>query len=333
MSPTRRSEFWSIIFLQLSLALPLMGQESTVYATVISTKLFIVGAANPQTGLFYQRPAEDTVWHRTGAKNIRANCVAAFPHAKGRVVYVASGNGLHKTTDGGQSWKITTGWEITEVLWVSVDSQNESNVYIGTAYGICKSTDGCATWRQTYSGFTSSVIVDHSNSSVLYCSTEDGVFKSSNAGETWSRLGLSVKRIRIIVQNPKSPEILFVGTENNGIYTSLNGGRTWTKVEAGIDHNTFYTITFDPNTPDVMYAGGYVTGVYKSIDGGKRWMRTSKGFSVESIHSIAVDPVNSKRVFAGTIGDGVYKSDDGGNSWRNVGLKSSQVWTVSIQPY
>jgi photosystem II stability/assembly factor-like uncharacterized protein len=329
----KRTALHTIILLQFGVTLPLMGQESTVYATVISTKLFIVGAANPQTGLFYQRPSEDTVWHRTGAKNIRANCVAAFPPAKGRVVYVASGNGLHKTTDGGQSWKITTGWEITEALWVSVDPHNESNVYIGTAYGVFKTTDGCTTWRQTHSGFTSSVIVDHSNSSVLYASTEDGVFKSLNAGETWSRLGISVKRIRIVVQNPMNPVILFVGTEDNGMYTTLNGGKTWDKVEAGIDHNTFYTITFDPNNPDAMYAGGYITGVYKSIDGGKRWTRTCKGFSVESIHAIAVDPVNGNRVYAATIGDGVYRSDDGGISWRSVGLRSSQVWSISIQPY
>ena len=39
----------------------LFGQESTVYLSVLSTKLFVVGAANPQTGLFYKK-VSDTVY-------------------------------------------------------------------------------------------------------------------------------------------------------------------------------------------------------------------------------------------------------------------------------
>lgn len=307
------------------------SKESTVFATVISTKLFIVGAANPQTGLFYQNPDEDTVWHHTGAPNIRANGMAYDPENE-KTFYIASGNGLHKTTDGGRSWKITTGWEITEILWVSVDPGNTSTVYIGTAYGIYKSIDGCSTWKQTFTIFTSSVIVDHSNSSTLYCSTENGVFKSVDAGESWSRTGLSIKRTRTIAQHPKRPEMLFVGTEDNGIFASRDAGKTWTKIEAGIDHSTFYTIVFDPNNPENMYAGGYVTGVYKSVDGGKIWKRKCKNFAVESVHSIAVDPKSGTRVYAATIGDGIYRSDDGGETWRNAGMRGSQAWILSIRP-
>lgn len=329
---TTKFGLWTLLIL-LCCSMSALAQESTVYATVISTKLFIVGAANPQTGLFFQRPAEDTVWHHRGAKNIRANSMTAFAPAGGRVLYIASGNGLHKSTDGGQSWKIMTGWEITELLSVCVDPRNASNVYIGTAYGVYKSGDEGKTWKQTFSGFVSSVIGDRSNSSVLYCSTEKGVFKSVNAGETWSRTGLSIKRTRCIAQHPAKSEVLFVGTEDHGIYTSTDAGATWTKVESGIDHATFYSIAFDPNNPENVYAGGYVTGVYKSVNGGKNWKRVCKGLTVESIHSVAVDPTESRRVYAATIGDGVYRSDDAGDSWRQVGFKGSQVWTIQIQPY
>ena len=37
------------------------AQESTVYATVVSTKLFVVGAANPRTGLHFQTTGGDTL--------------------------------------------------------------------------------------------------------------------------------------------------------------------------------------------------------------------------------------------------------------------------------
>src|SRR5512136_2180739 len=91
------------------------SQQPTVYASVVTTKLFVVGAANPETGLFYQKPLDDTTWHHTGPNNIRAFGVQTDVAPRGQVMYIASGNGLHKTTNGGKHWRITTGWEITEV--------------------------------------------------------------------------------------------------------------------------------------------------------------------------------------------------------------------------
>jgi len=319
----------SIVLLLCCVSLA-VAQEPTVYATVISTKLFIVGAPNPQTGLFYQKPSEDTVWHHTGATNIRANGVA-FDRSSGKKIYIASGNGLHKTTDGGESWKIMTGWEITEVLGVTVDPRNGSNIFISSAYGIYGSTDEGTTWKHVYRGFVSSVRVDHSNSSHLYSSTEDGVIESTDGGNTWKETSLSVKRIRNMRQHPTNANIIFAATENNGIYRSDNAGRTWLKVEAGVDHATFYTIAFDPSNPNLVYAGGFATGIYRSTDGGRSWKRSFQGLLVDHIHSIVVDPTKSGRVYAATIGDGVYRSDDGGITWRNVGLKGSQVWRVAIQ--
>lgn len=311
----------------------LFGQtdEPTVYVSVFSTKLFVVGAANPQTGMFYQKPSEDTAWHHTGAKNIRANALAVFPGVNGRIRYTASGNGLHRTRDGGQGWKITTGWRITELWAVALDRTDSMNVYIGTAYGIYKSTDMGDTWKQVLTGFVSCIIVDRFDPSILYAATEIGLYKSTDRGETWKRTGLSIDRTRTVTQHPKDPLTLLAGTENHGIYASSDGGKTWEKREAGIDHATFYTIAYDPRDPSIVYAGGYATGVYRSTDGGISWKRTCQGFEVEHIHSLAVDPVNPSRVYAGTMGAGVYRSDDKGKTWRAVGLPGAQVGRIVIE--
>ncbi|MBI4418539.1 MAG: hypothetical protein HY563_07160 [Ignavibacteriales bacterium] len=321
-----------LLMLGFSLTAPAQVSEPTVYASVFSTKLFVVGAANPQTGMFYHRPSEDTVWRHTGAKNIRANALAVFPGSDGRIRYTASGNGLHKTTDGGNNWKITTGWRITEIWAVSLDPVDPSAVYIGTAYGIYKSTDQGDTWKQVFTGFVSCIIVDRTNPSVLYAATELGVYKSTDRGETWQRTGLSIDRTRTVTQHPKDPQTLLVGTEKHGIYATSNGGRTWTKREAGIDHETFYTIAFDPSDPSIVYAGGYATGVYRSKDGGYSWRRTCVGFAVEHIHSIAVDPTDTRRVYAGTMGAGMYRSEDRGENWRFIGLPGAQVGRIVIEP-
>jgi len=332
----------SYLFLPLIVAFGLvsteaLAQHSTVYASVVSTKLFVVGAANPATGLFYQRSSDDTTWEHTGADNIRAFGVALHAPSRGQTICVASGNGVHRTTDGGRSWKIATGWQITEVMWVTIDPKNPSIIFCATPYGVFGTTDGGSRWEEKNSGlrakFTSSIIIDHSDSNILYCSTEDGVYRSEDGANTWKRTGLSVGGVRIVVQHPRDGNILFAGTDDYGIYRTRNGGKWWEKCEAGLDHSTFYTIVFDPNHPNTMYAGGYVTGVYKSVDGGQSWRRVNEGLTTLNVHSIAVDPIDSNRVYAATMWGGVYRSNDGGSTWQHAGLSGSEVWTIIVQPF
>jgi photosystem II stability/assembly factor-like uncharacterized protein len=313
------------------------AQESTVYAPVVATKLFVVGAANPQTGLRIQQPSDDTTWRQSGPDNIRAFDVAIDPSSGGKVVYMAAGNGLHKTTDGGKHWKIVTSWRITEILGVTLDERNPQTVYLATAYGVVKTDDGGKTWREKNNGrgsnFTSNVIVDHSNSRTVYCSGEDGAYASYDAGDTWQRMNLSVSNVRIIAQHPNDPEMLIAGTEYNGIYVSRNAGLWWGKSEAGVDHTTFYTMAFDPNDDDVIYAGGYLTGVYKSTDRGRSWSRGNEGLTPLTIHALAVDPLDSNRLYAGSYGKGIYRSEDAGAHWRSAGLSTALIWRIHIHPY
>jgi len=317
-------------------AVQLPAQESTVYFSVVATKLFVVGAANPNTGVHLQHPSADTGWTHIGPNNIRAFGVAVHPGTGQQVIYIASGNGLHKSSDGGKTWRITTGWNITEVLGVCPDPRDAQTVYLTCAYGIFRTTDGCSSWKECNTGiastFTTCVLVDNAHPEIVYCASEGGAYKSTNRGESWSRMGLSVAGVRTIAQHPTDPEFLMVGTENNGIYVSTNGGRWWSKCESGIDHPTFYTIAFDPQRPSTIYAAGYVTGVYKSTDSGSTWKRMNNGLDVLTFHSVAVDPRNSARVYAGAYRGGIFRSDDGAASWRRTGVADSQVWTVVIHP-
>src|SRR5512137_990315 len=104
-----------ILLLSVALLLPVRApaQGSTVYATVVATKLFVVGAANPRTGLHFQKASGDTGWRQMGPKTVRAFHTSFFGPAGGRVIYIGAGNGVHKSSDGGATWRVTTGWEIT----------------------------------------------------------------------------------------------------------------------------------------------------------------------------------------------------------------------------
>jgi photosystem II stability/assembly factor-like uncharacterized protein len=308
------------------------GQKPTVFAPVTATHLFVVGAANPQTGVFVQHPGDDTVWSHAGSKTIRAFGIALGPASHGRVMFIAAGNGVHLSRDGGRTWKITTGWRITEVMCVAPDPADTNTVYCSTPYGIFKTIDGCSTWTEMNTGltslFTPSLIVGREGR--LYCVSEDGLFQSSDGARHWERMGLNVSGTRVLAQSPADQSFLIAGTENYGLYVSHDGGKIWARSESGVDHMTFYTVAFDPVNPDIVYAGGYVTGVYKSVDGAKSWKRMNEGLGNLNVHGIAVDPVDHSRVYAATLWGGVYGSVDGGANWKGAGLSGAQVWNIII---
>lgn len=335
MKEFKAGRYWLLALLAAGSA---CAPRSTVYTSVVASGAFVVGNTAQKTGLFIQRTSDGKAWRHTGWDKVRAFGAAVDTAQKGKRCFIAAGNGVHMTTDGGANWRITTDWRMTEILGLALDQSDPDTLYAATPYGIFRSTDGAASWVEKNKGlarlpFTSSIIADGSAPAVVYSATEDGVYRSADAGENWARLPLAVGGIRAIAQNPKDAKMLAAGTEDNGIYISRDGGDTWTKCEAGIDHNTFYAVTFDPADPAVIYAGGYVTGVYRSADGGLTWKRFNDGLANLNIHSIAVDPADHRRIYAATLGGGIYRSDDSGGHWRSAGLDGAQVWSVMVEPF
>jgi len=340
-----------MIFLKLSLLIFLTlfhqpedkGSGRKIYAVVLISGKLVVGAKNPMSGLFISEDGGKT-WSHKGWQNIKANSVAIEPGSGGRVIYLSAGNGVLKSTDAGQTWRIMTDWRITEVLKVVIHPVDKNKIFIATPYGVFMSTDAGWTWKEknngirpeetgtTSSTFISSILIDRKNSQRILIGTENGIYESLNAGETWRELALIGTGIRTIAQSPHNPDVIFAGSEDDGIFRSTDGGKTWEKVNSGLKNLTIYTIAFDPLKPGVIYAGGYKTGVCRSENNGESWTCSEEGLNgFNSIHSIAVHPDDPDFIVAGTIDGGVYVSKDKGKSWKFSGLEGAEVWTVIIE--
>ncbi len=325
--------FRSILFIALILpagAAPLRAQTETVYATVYTNRLFIVGAGNPQTGLF-RRAGKTGNWEHLGAPNIRAFGFDSYGPAHGRILYIAAGNGLHKSADGGRSWKITTDWRVTEVLSVAADRKDSNRVYISTPYGVWRTDDGCRSWKKKSAGlkslFVSCVIIDARDPRRLFCATESGLYTSADRGERWRRTALPADAVRTVAQHPLQPQILAAGTEEQGLCLSSDGGATWRRAGGELAHQAIYAVAFDPEQPRVIACAGFDTGVYRTTDGGASWMRTAEGLGERTVHALALDP-REKLLYAATLGRGVYGATDGDAIWFPLGLDSTKIWTV-----
>ncbi len=329
----------SKIFCMFCLLLPaffndsVSAQSETIYMSVRSTRRTRLHVSdNPLIGLFVSRDAGKTWEHKGWRDQIKVFHSEAGTDG---TIWSACGNGVLRSTDGGATWKITSGWEVTEALKVKVDPSNPDVIYTATAYGIFKSSDHGETWREKNRGlvstFTSDIVVDRRNSARLWAATEGGIYTSAHRGERWALAGLRGKGIRTIVQDPTRPKIFWAGTEDDGVFRSDDRGKTWQSFNHGAPLITVYAIAVDPKNSNTIYLGTHESGVYRSDDGGKSWHQKITGLKNLVVHALTILPSNPKIIFAGTINGGLYRSADGGETWEFNSQEEGQVWGLSVK--
>jgi photosystem II stability/assembly factor-like uncharacterized protein len=273
-----------------------------------------------------------------GGRSIAASGVKGQPKVH---YFGATGGGLWKTTDGGETWAPITDNLITSasVGAVAVSETNPDVVFIGMGESCIRGN----------------------------IMPGDGVYKSTDAGKTWSHVGFrnsdAIAKIRI---HPTNPNIVFVASfgkygvpsEERGLYKTSDGGATWKKV-LGRDNKTgAVDISIDPKNPNVMYAalweayrteyqmssGGPGSGLFKSVDGGETWTEITRapGLPAGMVGRIgvAVSPADGNRVYALIENDngGLFKSDDAGATWtlstnnRNIRQRAFYYTHVTADP-
>ncbi|MBK8316210.1 MAG: hypothetical protein IPL01_20225 [Acidobacteria bacterium] len=242
----------------------------------------------------------------------------------------ATGGGVWKTTDAGQSWvNISDGFfETGSIGAIGVADSDPNVIYVGT---------GSAAIR-------SNVIQGR------------GIYKSTDAGKTWQNFGLrEAGQIGSIRVDPRNAKVAFVavlgqpfGPNNDrGVFRTKDGGNTWQKVLFINNRTGVVSLAMNASNPDEIYAGAWrgerrpwtiisggpaeEGGIYKSTDGGSNWTKLSKGLPQKLIGKVDVDISQSdpKRVYAileapGTEG-GVYRSDDSGASWTQTSREQSLI--------
>lgn len=154
-------------------------QRPAIYAAVYINKGSTSVGLLSSIGLF-RRYEGDTVW-----TNLRPNTITpgvGFTAFGSRhQLYLAGGNGLHRSTDWGTTWKILTGWRTKEVLSVAPDPVDSMRLYISTPFGVYGSTNAGATWVEKMKGFKTwyvrRVILDWTDRRVLYATGEDALYR------------------------------------------------------------------------------------------------------------------------------------------------------------
>ena len=250
----------------------------------------------------------DTVWVGTGEAWTRNS--------------VSIGDGIYKSTDGGNSWT-NMGLPLSErIAKIVVDPHASDTVYAcvpgklwsdSADRGLYKTTDGGQHWQQILKGGNlstgcASIGMDPKDSNVLFASLWD--FRRK--GWTFRSGG----------ESPTSPS-------GSGLFRSADAGKTWTEItdtaNKGFPKKPFgrIAVSIAPSDAKIVYAFVESTdsALFRSDDGGKTWDKRDKSqlmvWRPFYFASLVIDPTNPERLFKPDLRLAV--SNDGGKSFSDVG--------------
>jgi photosystem II stability/assembly factor-like uncharacterized protein len=149
------------------------------------------------------------------------------------VIWVGTDDGnVWLTKDGGRngdkSWtKLNDNIKGNPGLWVS--RVEASHHFPGTAY-------------VTYTGYRNDDF-------------RPFAYKTTDYGQTWAPVvgNLPNKAINVIREDPKNPNLLFVGMEF-GLYVSIDGGKTWNDMQGNMPTQPVYDLQIHPRDGELIVA-------------------------------------------------------------------------------
>jgi photosystem II stability/assembly factor-like uncharacterized protein len=280
----------------------------------------------------------NTIYVGTGEADIRSD--------------LASGNGVYKSSDGGETWHNIGLHDSRQISRIVVDSKDANLVFVaalGHAYGpndergVYKSADGGSTWSRVLNLGPEIGIADlavaSGNPSLLFATAwhtrrppwsvyapidgpGNGIYRSTDGGSSWSKLsGNGLRdgdsgRTAVAVSADGNRVYALIPGKDAGLYRSDDRGTQWSLInsDARLTSRAWYfgNITIDPSNMDVVYMPN--VALYRSNDGGKTVSVLRGAPGGDDYHQIWIDPQDSSRMVLGTD-QGTSVSLNRGETW------------------
>ena len=236
---------------------------------------------------------------------------------------VSIGDGVYKSTDGGENWTNMGLRESERIAKILVNPNQTNTVYV------------CAPGK-------------------LWSDSEErGLYKTTDGGKTWTKIlkGANASTgCSMISMDPQSPDTIYAGMwdfrrkgwtfrsggdgpaafSGSGLFKSTNGGASWTELTdknaSGLPTKPWgrVAVAVAPSKPTTVYAFVEAEipkdGLYRSDDDGKTWKQLDRSQNMIwrpfYFANLIVDPKNENKIYKP---DGsLIASSNGGRSFSNI---------------
>jgi photosystem II stability/assembly factor-like uncharacterized protein len=323
------------------------GRISAVAAAIVGGKtLLYVGAAS---GGVWKSPDGGTTFKPVFDKQpVQSIGAIAIDPSHSQNVWVGTGeawtrnsvsigDGIYKSTDGGETWSNVGLPESERIVRIIVHPRSGQIVYAcvpgklwsdSNDRGLYKTTDGGKTWAHVLKGSNgstgcSSVTMDPRNPETLIAGMWD-----------FRRKGWSFR------SGGDGPE----AASGSGMFRSTDGGKTWASIATskGLPAAPWgrVEVVFAPSDPKIVYAliESKASALFRSADGGATWelRDTSQQMVWRPFYfaRLVIDPTNPDRIFKPDLN--LVVSEDGGKSFaRSSGgthADSHDLWIDPTNP-
>lgn len=173
-------------------------------------------------------------------------------------------------TSGGITLDVTAAENYTTIIAVAPSKLAEGVIWVGTDDGrIHVTKDGGQNWssiedrvrgvpKHTWVPMIFASAHDAGTAYVVFDNHRRGdfasyVYRTENYGQKWTKISdETIKGYALsILEDPKVPELLWMGTEF-GLFLSLNGGDDWTKYTAGVPTASVMDLAFQERENDLV---------------------------------------------------------------------------------
>lgn len=242
---------------------------------------------------------------------------------------ICGGVDLHRTKNGGKTWKKITHWDRNRGDAAYAHSDHHAlvmpagvpgRIYDANDGGVDLSEDGGSSWTNRSRGLAVTMFYDmdvaqtdacvfgggaQDNGTVITTKgDEDSFFQLLDGDGGWN------------IFDPEDAGHVYASAYN--LYIVRWHGRRREDVSppaSAAEQNSVWMcfIAMDPSDSNRVFTGS--TRVWRTLDDGATWQHVSPHLDGSAISAIEISCTDRNRIYVGTENGGLFRSEDGGDSW------------------
>ena len=270
------------------------------------------------------------------------------------IVYVAAGNQIHKTEDGGSTWFPLLSSELFHADRLKIDPANPNNLFAAASNGVYVSHDGGLLWSKNWDKASYDVDIKPDDNDIIFAITKiSGKFSvvmSTDGGDTFSphpNFPTDITEVSggMLAVTPANPDILLavmLSSDNTPyIYKGVLEFNIWNWDLLATGQTSYFPMNngqgyFDlvleisPIDEDLIFSG--TTTLFKSSNGGQNFGAIGGYYGNFSIHPDIQDMklLPGGETWVATDGGFSITTDNFSSTLnyfsRNNGLVGSDMW-------